>query len=300
MRVLTLFAATAFAGAAFASAASAQTASTQRYDPAPWWMNQPVIASLGHARVETPANRAQFTASFQSIDRDRERALVAARERVRALGQALSSYGPERVRVQSSVYLQPLYEQYRDRQGQVQENQRADQVVRWTATASFTVAVRDLGVLQRVYSTVVDARPTSTTPVYFHMEIDPEMQAELQVQAVRDAARRARLAAEAAGTRLGPARVIDPTAGVCHSNVLTQRFGPGGGDAEEDMMSFAPPPPPPPPAAPPPPPPPSEAITVTGSRGGGAGPTESVDTGLPLQPPLQTLTSQACVVYSLG
>jgi hypothetical protein len=26
------------------------------------------------------------------------------------------------------VHIQPLYEQYRDRQGQVQENQRADQV----------------------------------------------------------------------------------------------------------------------------------------------------------------------------
>ena len=240
-----------------AAAASAQTA-PQRYDPAPWWMNQPVIASLGQARTEAPANRAQFTASFQSIDRDRERALVAARERVRSLGQALASYGPERVRVQSNVYLQPLYEQYRDRQGQVQENQRADQVARWAATASFTIAVRDLSVLQRVYATVVDARPTSTTPVYFHMELDPAMQADLEAQAVRDAARRARLAAEAAGARLGAPRVIDPTSRVCHSDVLTRRFGPGGGadDAGEGVVvtgsrmargAFAPPPASPPP-----------------------------------------------------
>ena len=297
MRILALLAA-----AGFASAASAQTPSpSQRYDPAPWWMNQPVIAALGNARTETPANRAQFTASFQSIDRDRERALVAARERVRSLGQALASYGPERVRVQSSIYLQPLYEQYRDRQGQVQENQRADQVARWAASASFSIAVRDLSVLQRVYATVVDARPTSTTPVYFHIEVDPAMQADLEAQAVRDAARRARLAAEAAGTRLGTARVIDPTSRVCHSNVLTQRFGPGGGgdSADEGVVvtgsrasrAFAPPPPAPPP---PPPPPPVEAPMAQGAAA------ESVDTGLPLQPPLQTLSTQACVVYSLG
>ena len=38
----------------------------ERYVPAPWWMRDPVIASIGHVRSQVAANRAAFGASFQA------------------------------------------------------------------------------------------------------------------------------------------------------------------------------------------------------------------------------------------
>ena len=55
-----------------ASPALAQTPPAticDRYVPAPWWMRDPVIASVGHVRVEVPTNRAAFSATFQVVER---------------------------------------------------------------------------------------------------------------------------------------------------------------------------------------------------------------------------------------
>ena len=52
-----------------------------RYIPAPWWMRDPVIASVGQVRVEIQANRAFVSASFQSVDRSVAEASRAARLR---------------------------------------------------------------------------------------------------------------------------------------------------------------------------------------------------------------------------
>ena len=57
---------------AVATPALAQTASpgeiNLRYDRAPWWMREPIIASTGQVRTEVPANRASFSASFQAVE----------------------------------------------------------------------------------------------------------------------------------------------------------------------------------------------------------------------------------------
>ena len=83
-----------------------------RYIPAPWWMRDPVIASVGQVRVEIQANRAFVSASFQSVDRSVTEASRAAADQVRALSQSLSAYGADKVRVETSVTTQPIYDQY--------------------------------------------------------------------------------------------------------------------------------------------------------------------------------------------
>ena len=283
------------------SAAAAQTAPPQRYDPAPWWMAQPVITQLGYVRFELRANRANFQASFQVVEPTAAAATRRAAERVRALADALRAYGPERARVETTVNIDPLFEQYRDREGNVQENRRPDQIERYAANATVRVEVRDVEVLERVYATVLAARPTSVSTVYFRLDPGEPVRAALYGEAVEDAARRARRAAEAAGARLGAVKVIDPTGRACQTDILAraQGGGPEGlypSDVESVVVTGSrirrgdvPPPPPPPPAPPPEAPPPP--------RGGGVT-TEGVE--LPLQPPLQELTARACVVYALG
>jgi hypothetical protein len=270
----------------------------QHYVPAPWWMRDPVIASIGYVRVELQANRAQFSASFQTVDRSVAEASRKAADQIRALSQTLAAYGAENVRVETTLSTQPLYDQYRDENGILRDNTRADRIERYQAQATIQVQVRDVSVLERVYATVVASQPASIGQVYFQLEPDNVAKTNLANEAVRDAARRARAAAENAGAALGSVRVIDPTGRACQTDVLAgwPSYGGGGGQAttvDEEIVvtgsrmaraSMAPPPPPPPPVA------------------AGQAPSEAqIEAArLALQPPLQVLTDQACVVYGLN
>lgn len=298
MRLLTL--ATLIATAAVPSLALAQTPPAtigQPFVPAPWWMRDPVIASIGHVRTEVPANRASFNGSFQSVERSVADASRQAADRVRALSQTLAQYGVDKVRVETTLQTQPLYDQYRDENGNLRDNVRADRIERYQATATVSLTIRDTAVLERVYATVVAAQPTSISPVYFQLEPDNAVNTWLAGQAIKDAADRARAAAGNAGATLGSVRVIDPTGRACETDVLAGWPSYGGGavpattvNSDEIVMlgsrvraeaAFAPPPPPPAPGAAP-----SDGA-IEAAR-------------LALQPPLRELTDRACVVYGLN
>ena len=280
------------------AAAAAQTPPAtigDRYVPAPWWMRDPVIASVGHVRTEVAANRAGFSASFQSVDRTAAEASRKAADQVRALSQALAAYGVDKVRVETTLTTQPLYDQYRDESGVLRDNVRADRIERYQASASVTVTIRDVAVLERVYATVVASQPTSIGQVWFNLEPDNALKTWLQGEAVKDAAARARAAASNAGTSLGGVRVIDPTGRACETDVLAgwPSYSSGGSLATtvnsrdnvdnyaSPVMAMSPPPPPAP---------------------GGGAPTEAqIEAArLALQPPLRELTDRACVVYALN
>lgn len=269
----------------------------ERYVPAPWWMRDPVIASIGNVRTQVPANRAGFNATFLSVDRSAAEASRKAADQVRALSQALGSYGADKVRVETTVTTQPLYDQYRDENGNLRDNVRADRIERYQAVATVSLTVRDTSLLERVYATVTASSPTSVGQVWFNLEPDNALKTWLQGEAVKDAANRARAAASNAGTSLGAVRVIDPTGRACQTDVLAGWPSYGGasglvtdvvatGSRMEDMAYPAVAPAPPPPSRPAPGQVPSEA-QIEAAR-------------LALQPPLRELTDQACVVYGLG
>ncbi len=287
---------------AIAAPAMAQTPPAtigQQYIPAPWWMRDPVIASIGYVRVELQANRAGFSATFRNVDRSVAEASRKAADQVRALSQTLAAYGVDKVRVETTLTTQPLYDQYRDENGVLRDNTRADRIERYEAQATVSIAVRDVSVLERVYATVVASQPNSIARVYFSLEPDNTAKSNLAAAAMRDARTRALAAATNAGATLGSVRVIDPTGRACQTDVLAgwPSYGSGasqaatvdeivvtGSRAREDRVEMAAPPPPPPPAP-----------------GGGAPSEEQIEAArLALQPPLQTLTDQACVVYGLS
>lgn len=280
------------------SAALAQTPPANigdRYVPAPWWMRSPVIASIGYVRAEVTANRASFAASFQSIDRSAAEAARKAGDQVRALSQALGAYGVDVVRVETTITTRPIYDQYRDENGVMRDNVRADRIARYQSDATVSVTIRDVSVLERVYATVTASQPTAVSGVSFQLLPDNALKTALQAEAVKDAARRARAAAENAGTTLGRVQVIDPTGRACETDVLAgwPSYGGGGGQATDvsdivvtgsRMEAYGPPPPAPPPAP------------------GGGAPTEAqIEAArLALQPPLHELNDRACVVYALN
>ncbi|SFS35899.1 SIMPL domain-containing protein [Brevundimonas viscosa] len=288
-----LLAAVLVAAAAAPALAVAQTPPAtigERYVPAPWWMRDPVIASIGHVRTQVAANRAAFGASFQSIDRSAADASAKAADQIRALSQALGAYGVDAVRVETTVTTRPLYDQYRDENGVLRDNVRADRIERYQADASVSITVRDMRVLERVYATVVASQPTSIGQVSFNLEPDNAVKTWLQGEAVRDAARRAREAASNAGAGLGAVRVIDPTGRACETDVLAgwPAYGSSGLATDVDYAPAFVPPPPPPPAP-------------VMARGAAAPTEQQIESArLALQPPLRELTDQACVVYALN
>ena len=267
-----------------------------RYVPAPWWMRDPVIASVGHVRTEVTANRAAFSATFRSIDRSAADASRKAADQVRALSRALAAYGVETVRVETTLATQPLYDQYRDENGVLRDNARADQIERYQTEATVSVTVRDVAVLERVYATVIASQPTSTSPVWFNLEPDNAVKTWLQGEAVRDAAARARAAASNAGATVGEVKVIDPTGRACETDVLAGWPSYASGDEQVTDVD-------------------AEGIVVTASRArspsapppppapvAGQAPSEAQieSARLALQPPLRELTDRACVVYALN
>jgi uncharacterized protein len=268
-------------------------------------MREPVIASIGYVRTEVAANRAHFNASFQAVEKTSAEATAKAAERARGLARTLQAMGAERVRVETSISIRPLYEQYRDRSGNVQANVREDQIERYVADAHVTVEVRDTALLERAYNAVIAARPNATTPVSFRLDPTNEMKTELYSEAMKDAARRARLAVAAVGAGLGSVKVIDPTGRACETDVLTGRDSGRGPNLQvEDIVvtgsgrgAYPPPPPAPPPPPPPPPPAPGEAVAVTTTGGEGV---VLPAAALPLNPPLHELTATACAVYALS
>jgi uncharacterized protein YggE len=272
----------------------------QQYVPAPWWMRDPVIASIGNVRVEIPANRAGFSASFQSIERSATESSRKAADQVRALSQALAAYGVDKVRVETRLTTRPLYEQYRDEAGVLRDNIRPDKINRYQTEASVQLTIRDVSVLERVYATVVASQPTTISTVYFNLEPENAWKTRLAGEAMKDARARALAAATNAGATLGGVRVIDPTGRACQTDVLAgwPSYGSGAGQATtvdtdevvvtgsrvNGYMEAPSPPPPPPPPAP-----------------GQAPSDEAIEAArLALQPPLQTLTDTACVVYGLN
>lgn len=288
---------TAVAALVFAAVAAPTFAQTppaeigSRYVPAPWWMREPVIASIGYVRTEAPANRASFGAAFQTVKATAPEATAAAADQVRSLADQLRAFGADKVRVEATLSIRPLYDQYRDKDGNVLENQRADKIDKYEANANLRIEVRDVSLLERVYATVAVAKPSSLQPVSFRFDPENVTKTWLANEAVKDAARRAREAAAGAGAKLGGVKVIDPTGRACQTDVLAgwPSYGSSGRsttvDYEPSAVAYAPPPPPPAP--------PSAERSRSKSL-------TAEDLKLPLNPPLVELTDQACVVYGLG
>ena len=264
-----------------ASASATPTSPSPLYAPAPWWAREPVIVSAGEVRAHLLANRARFAARFSAVDETLPGATQKAGAKVKTLAQTLAAFGADRVQVESGLTVTPIYQQYRDKQGELQSNERADKIERYEASVRFDVNVEDVSALEKVYAAVVAAGPSSVDPVSFRLEPGNEVNDELYHAAVGDAARRARLSAEATGARLGRVLVIDPTARACETDVLLagapRLRGEDAGGVRDVMVTgarLA--------KAPAPAPPPAAALD-----------------GLPLQPPLTAISRRACVVYAI-
>jgi uncharacterized protein YggE len=262
------------------------------YDLAPWWMDKPVIPAIGYVTTEVPANRASLAATYDAVDRDAAAATKTAAAKARAISGALQAYGADKVRVETRFTITPLYEQYREKNGAMVDNERADKIDRYQVSIQFAVEIRDMRLVEPVYAILMSARPSRSDSPSFRLEASDEVRTEIFKLAVEDARKRAEQAAAAAGTRVGAVKLIDPTARGCETDALLALA------ARTDDLSEPRPVPAPvmaiaPRAS-------VQEMIVTAKRKATEAGLRPEDLQLPVQPPLEQLTGRACVIYSLG
>ena len=285
--ILTLAAPYLFTPVAATAQNAPSDAANHDYVPAPWWMRDPVVAARGRVHLNRTANRASFTATFSEVGDTAEQALANAARRSGPLDARLQAFGEEKLRFTRTFTTRPLYRQYRDADGNRVDNERADQIERYEVSSTIRIDIRDVAAVEAVYAAVTAASPSSVSTVNWTLVADDATISALATAATRDATLRAREGAEAAGARLGPVRIIDPSGSVCATQVLTGWPGYMAGDESRDAENYiadelsglpavraAPPPPPPPP-----PPPGTEQVT--------------------LRPPMLRLEDSSCVIFSI-
>lgn len=280
-----------------AAEAPMSAANASPYEKAPWWMNSPVITQTGLVYAEVPANRASFSAQFQTTADTVDKAQAKAIEQTRSLNQALDKLGKDAVRVTTGFSMRPLYEEYRDKSGQKIEDQRADKINGYEVSLSLSLEVRDMAALERAYALVLAASPSSTGNIYFSLRPSNELNTWLYTEAVKDAHARALASADAAGGHLGAIKVIDPTGRACQTDILARTIVNQGDDTQANEVvvtgnrrvsyaaspaMMAPPPPPPPPGS-------AQALEA-----------QALKNPFIQTPPLERLDAKACVVYGLN
>ena len=291
---------TAVAGLFISGVATAQTMAPQAspYDRAPWWMKESVITQTGYVYTEVPANRANFSATFLTVDDTAEKAQAKAIEQTRGLNQALDKLGKDKVRISTSFSMRALYEQYRDKNGNRIEDQRGDKIEKYQVSLNLSVEVRDTALLERAYALVLAAAPTSSTPINFSLQPDNETNTWLYTEATKDAHTRALQSASAAGGKLGGIKVIDPTGRACETDILARTPESPYDNTQPQAVAYesrayAPPPPPAPVVAP---------SAMADYAVGSAEYLEAKALQNPFiqTPPLQRLEAKSCVVYGLN
>lgn len=283
-----------------APAPSAPPATAYAYDKAPWWMKESVITQTGYVFSEVPANRADFSATFLTTDDNINKAQAKAIDQTRALQQALAKLGKDAARVTTSFSMRALYEEYRDKNGNRIEDQRADKINGYQVSLTLNVEIRDMTALEKAYALVLAATPTSATDISFSLQPSNEMNTWLYNEAIKDAHTRASQGAASAGAKLGEVKVIDPTGRACQTDILARQApetynGVTADDVgsfpdynvSESMQRIAPVAL----AAPPPAPPPGTAEYLE---------YQAMKNPFIQTPPMQRLTATACVVYGVN
>lgn len=229
MRMMFLTTTLLFAGSAVAQE---QSSGFDR----PYWLDRSVIEAIGRAELEVMPDRAAFSVTFERTAREAGDASAQAADRGRLAVAAMRQRGGDAVEIRSAVTMQANYEEYRTREGVVEQREGAENIRSYTARVTLQVEVSDVARASSVRAAALAVGPEQAQPLAFSLRLTTEHNRRVFAAAAADAAARARAAAEASATRLGPLLVLQEGQGPCLGAWYGSRPG-----------SFAPSPSPPPP-----------------------------------------------------
>lgn len=284
------------AAAVLAPAAMAQEAGQY---VRPYWWDKPVVEGLGRALIEVAPNRARFDLAFVETADKSDEAMKKAVQRSKIAYDAIKKIAGDKARVSTGVNVTAFYKQYKDKEGNVQTNYRADQVDGYEARVTMVVVLTDPALAGKARAAALALGPQSVNPINIYLEQTPDMQRRALDEAAKDARARAQLSASAAGGRLGDLLIVQEGTDSCMGNWSTGQVARVlGGDnygGGYPPPAYAPPPPPPPPA------PPSPAI-ASGQVGRQTITVSEMDLAaldLPSDSSPMTIQSSVCMIYTL-
>jgi uncharacterized protein len=261
----------------------------------PYWTRMPVIEAIGRANMQVAPNRASFSVTYLETDKNAEDAMKLAVQRGKLAYETAKKIAGDKAIVQSSVSVDAYYEQYRDKDGNKIENDRADKIAGYEARVSLSVLVEDISVAGKARAGVLALGPESSTPLNTYLEATTEMNRAAYEAAVSDGAARAKATAEAAGAKLGKLLAVQEGSGPCLGRWSTNA---GTDDDYYYRSAGAPPPPPPAPVAS------MDSVVVTAARIGRKNVTitqadiDALD--LPSDTRKQSISSSVCMIYAAG
>ena len=280
--------------AVLAPVATAQQADTY---VRPYWWDKPVVEGMGRAMLDVAPNRARFDLSFVETDDQSDVSMKKAVARAKIAYDAIKKVAGDKARITTSVNVTAFYKQYKDKEGNVQTNTRADQVDGYEARVSMSVVLLDTSLAGRARAAALALGPQDAGRVSIYLEQTAEMQRAVLDAAAKDARQRAQLAASAAGGRLGDILVVQEGNNSCMGNWSSSQVARVLGDGSDyryaPSPAYAPPPPPPPAMAPP------VASGQVGSRTITVTEKDLAALDLPSDPNPQQIQADACVIYTL-
>lgn len=265
----------------------------------PYWWDKPVVEGMGRAMLDVAPNRARFDLSFVETDGQSDASMKKAVARAKIAYDAIKKVAGDKARITTSVNVTAFYKQYKDKEGNVQTNTRADQVDGYEARVSMSVVLLDTSLAGRARAAALALGPQDAGRVSIYLEQTAEMQRAVLDAAAKDARQRAQLAASAAGGRLGDILVVQEGNNSCMGNWSSSQvarvLGDGGDYRYAASPAYAPPPPPPPPPAMAPP----VASGQVGSRTITVTEKDLAELDLPSDPSPQQIQADVCVIYTL-
>jgi hypothetical protein len=260
----------------------------------PYWWDKPVVEGLGRAMMDVAPNRARFEVSFVETDNQSAAATKKAVARARLAYDAIRKVAGDKARVTTSVNVNAYFEQYRDKDGNILTNDRADRVKGYEARTAMTVTLTDTDLAGRARAAALALAPQNSGEIYVYLEETAEMQRDILNEAAKDARERARGVASAAGAKLGDLLVIQEGSDSCMGNWSTGQaarvMNPDSNYRYAPVAAMASP-------APPPPAPVASGmidgrqVTITEA--------DLAQLNLPNDELPRTISANVCVIYTL-
>jgi uncharacterized protein len=261
----------------------------------PYWWDKPVVEGLGRASMDVAPNRARFDLAYVETDEQSAEAMKKAVAKAKIAYDAIRKVAGDKARTNTSINVTAFYEQYRDREGNIQTNTREDKVKGYEARVSMNVTLTDPALAGRARAAAMALGPQDAGSISIYLEQTADMQRDIIEEAAKDARARAQATAAAAGGRLGDLLVVQEGAETCMGNWSSSQVArvtnPDSNYRYAPVAAMAPPPPPPAPAP--------VAEGMVGSRRVQITERDLAALDLPSDPYPQEISGNVCVIYTL-
>ena len=114
--------------------------------------------------LDVAPNRARFDLSFVETDAKSDEAMKKAVARAKIAYDAIKKVAGDKSRITTSVNVTAYYKQYKDKEGNVQTNTRADQVDGYEARVTVAVVLTDTSLAGRARAAALALGPQRCKP----------------------------------------------------------------------------------------------------------------------------------------